>query len=114
MIARAPASPRPPSLSYKPTSLTSFASSPPSPPPALPRPLTLFFLLFFLLSISKGQREKKKGRNQWRQSSNSTYKHAGIIMGRPRRCHDNTQGGEGGGGVRRHRGRDGRKEEEVE
>ena len=54
------------------------------------------FFFFFSLSISKGQRGKK-GRNQRQQSSNSTYKHAGIIMGRPRRCHDNTQGGEGGG-----------------
>lgn len=60
MIARAPASPRPPSLSYKPTSLTSFASSPPSPPPALPRPLTLFFLLFFFTLYFKGTKREKK------------------------------------------------------
>lgn len=63
MIARAPASPPPsPSLSYKPTSLTSFSSSPPSPPPALPRPLTLFFLFFFFTLYFKGtKRERKKG-----------------------------------------------------
>lgn len=75
---------------------------PPASPSNLPPlpPLLLLHLLLsprlsgprFLFSISKGQREKK-GRNQQQQSSNSTYEHAGIIMGRPQRCHDNTQGG---------------------
>lgn len=89
-------------------------TSPTNLPPLPPSPLLLLLLLlfpvcrppFFILYFKGTKREKR--RNQQRQSSNSTYKHADIIMGQPRRCHDNTQGGEG---VRRHRGRDGRKEE---
>ena len=46
-----------PSLSYEPTSLTSFSSSPPS---ALPRPLTLFFFFFFH-SLFQRDKEEKKG-----------------------------------------------------
>lgn len=76
----APASPPPP-----------LPKIPPSPPLLLLSPVCRppFFILYF-----KGTKSEK-GRNQQRQSSNSTYKHAGIIMGRPRRCHDNTRGGEG-------------------
>lgn len=84
------------------------------PPSALPLLLLLLllspslsapvFILYF-----KGPKTEK-GKNQQRQSSNSTYKHAGITMGWLLRCHDNTQGSEEGG-IRRPQGRDGRKEE---
>lgn len=80
-----------------------FFLSPSSSPPSVSH-------RFFHSHISKVQRERgEKSRKQRRQSYNSTYKHTGIIIRRPRRCHDNTQGGEGGMWWHRGRGGGGRR-----
>lgn len=43
-----------------------------------------------------GKKNKMKGESKRRQSRSSTYHHRGIIIRWPQRCHDNTEGGEGG------------------
>lgn len=60
-----------------------------------------FFLPRFSKAEKEGEKEEIKGESKRRRSSSSTYHHRGIIIRWPQRCHDNTEGGEGGKMVKR-------------